>query len=239
MINKVILKVKGGIKMASLVCEDKVNGYVEKVRNFSENETIEIPWSCSIASTPVKFHRLKVSINSDVDIRESIENEAEAALIKFENGETIIHLPAIYAPAIEDFKQAWTSVNYATAGSAAGGSSLFLIAFTASVYCCYKCNRRNKTPSAPRMKIVMTEKEKVLSPEERRMQEFPFHDRVFPQAQIGYAGLQDHSFINPSPDQWMAHIESLRATVFLGDVVEEINPGPPVIPVNMINFSYS
>jgi hypothetical protein len=51
MINKVILKVKGGIKKASLVCEDDVNGYIEKVRDFAENETIEIPWSCSIAST--------------------------------------------------------------------------------------------------------------------------------------------------------------------------------------------
>jgi hypothetical protein len=179
-----------------------------------------------------------VTINSDVGIRESIEDEEEAAVIKFENGETIFHLPAIYAPAIEDVKQACTTVHSITAGSAVGGSTLLLIAVGITIFFCYRCKRGNMNTTAPRMDIVMTEKEKALTPEERRMQEFPYHQRSYPQMQIGYAGLSDCSYISPSPDQWLAHIENLRAAGFLGADVTESNPGPAVNAETRINFRF-
>jgi hypothetical protein len=199
MINKVILKVKGGIKKASLVCEDRVNGYIEKVRDFAKNEVVKIPWSCSFASTPVKFHRIKMSINSDAGIRENIDDEEEAALIKFENGETIIHILTIYKTAIEDYKSAWTTVHYATASGAAGGTGFILIGVFIAFYCCYKCKGSSLAPTAPMMDLVMAEKDKILAPDVRRMEDFPYHDRVYPA--LTYAGLQDRSLIYPSPDE--------------------------------------
>jgi hypothetical protein len=74
------------------VCEDSEKGYTTKPRDFAENETVAIPWSCSVASTPVHIFRIKITVNKDVGVKEDIENEEEIAVMAFENGESILEL---------------------------------------------------------------------------------------------------------------------------------------------------
>jgi hypothetical protein len=76
LIDRVILCVKGGITRASIVCEDEVNRYISRVRDFRENETISILWSCSMASTLVHFFRVTISINLDMGVKEAAETRA-------------------------------------------------------------------------------------------------------------------------------------------------------------------
>jgi hypothetical protein len=68
--------------------------------------------------------------------------------------------------------------------------------------------------------------------------QFPYHQRSYPQMQIGYAGFTDHPYISPGPVQWLAHIKDLKAAGFLGAVVRERNPGPAVDAETRINFGF-
>jgi hypothetical protein len=94
-----------------------------------------------MASTPVHFYRVTISINLDVGVKEAVKTEAQVTVMEFENGDTILDLKHIYEPAVEDIKEAVAAFNSHMVGGGAGGGIVLLIMIAVIIFTCYQWRR--------------------------------------------------------------------------------------------------
>jgi hypothetical protein len=162
MINKIKLSVKGGIKKASIVCEDDKNGLVSKLRDFKEDEVVEIPWSCSFQTLTVRISSVRMMVLEMTNIREAAENHQSIATMKFENGKTIMNVTDNYLGSTQAINDAFEeNLTNAETGWIIGGAILGALLLTGvSVFSCYKywSSRRTLTAGPLRMEMDTLEK---------------------------------------------------------------------------------
>jgi chorismate mutase len=137
------------------MCEDDKHGFVSKVRDFVENKTVSIPWSCSMASPAVRFQRVHTTIYENAGVKEDAETEEAVALMMFENGETILDVKAKYEPVVVALHEAVAELNPVEAGSGIGGAIFFLAIILALVLFFIRRRRKNrKTVAGPKVERV-------------------------------------------------------------------------------------
>jgi hypothetical protein len=110
-----------------------------------------------MASTPVHFFRVTMTVNLDVGVKEAIENEAKVAVMEFENGETILDLKPFYEPPREDIEEAVMAYNTHIVSGGTGGGVGFLLLLVVTVFCCYHWRRCVQQQVAARRAADMLE----------------------------------------------------------------------------------